>query len=651
MIGTMTIISHSPRFRRRSSPPPHAARPARMPRLRLVLLCVSRLLPVVLQAALVITAVISRSWMLVMMSATSLAMSVATTIESFAGLHSSSLWQQGSQDHSPVAEDADSSDGITTGTRQPGQTVSVEEAARSAIDAEPLARLLGLPETAGMPTGIRGSGASGRTADARCDDRAAHAQTTAGGIALWRLCVRHWYAHRHESAHLAAPIGRDGRGNAVVLDLVQDGPHALVAGMTGSGKSVLLEDWCAALALTYPPSRLNFVFLDFKGGATFRHLRHLPHTAGSVSDLSLAMAKRALAGLEQELRRRERLLGRHHAARIEQLAAPPPRLLVVVDEFNALRTMLPDYLPRLSRLASQGRSLGMHLILSTQSPSAEVPRTMQANIGTSICLRVRDPLQSSELVGTRAAAALPADRPGTAICAGGGSTLLVRAPLPTDRTAQTCALARMFLTTCCRQNPTPARSLFTPPLPRRYTLERIRGMDTAQGNAGTGPDESSSRRPEGLRPVVIGLADDGVRTHPAVLDPSRGNIAVCGPAGRGKTHLCALLCRLLPDLEMADDVDTFLDPLCDDADATRLRRRLQDSRTRTVYAVRDPRLVRFPAQCATRVFFPTGDRSADMLAGIPATAMADWEQEDLSCPGRALLADDTGWTTIQIADG
>ncbi len=470
-------------------------------------------------------------------------------------------------------------------------------------------------------------------------------------VLLWKRCVRSWYARRQETGTLRVPIGTGADGRACMLDLVHDGPHALVAGTTGSGKSVLLEAWCSALALTYPPSRLNFVFLDFKGGATFRDLRHLPHTAGSVSDLSLRLARRALDGLEHELRRREHLLSGQGVDRLDRLETPPPRLVVVVDEFNALRTSLPDYLPRLARIASQGRSLGIHLILATQSPSIEVPRSIQANIGTDICLRVRDPLQSSDLVGTRAAAWLPPDRPGTAIVRSGGGQLLFRAARPPSRCIDICALAGRFSSSSAGCGHVTARRLFTDPLPRVCHPMNIRRTDISRpdipGTDITLSNNTGKTRRHGM-PVAIGLADDGVMTFPAVIDPSRGNIAVCGPPGRGKSTLCRLVHRRAPSVMAVEEADGLLDPLTDTADARNLRRRLQNKDERTIYAVRDPRLVRYPSQCAIRVFFPTGDKAADMLAGIPAQALTGWEQEDLSCPGRALVCDGAGWTTVQI---
>lgn len=165
----------------------------------------------------------------------------------------------------------------------------------------------------------------------------------------------------------------------------------MVAGTTGSGKSELLISWCMALAIRHSPQTLHFVFLDFKGGSTFNALERLPHTVGNVCDLDLAHAVRALNAIEQELARREALVSAERVSRFDQLSHPPARLVVVIDEFHALRDRLPDYMQRLNRLASLGRSLGMHLIVCTQNPMGQVHADMKANISLSICLRRHRP--------------------------------------------------------------------------------------------------------------------------------------------------------------------------------------------------------------------------------------------------------------------
>src|SRR5699024_10185981 len=142
----------------------------------------------------------------------------------------------------------------------------------------------------------------------------------------------------------------DGSGAPFVLDLVRDGPHGLVAGTTGAGKSELLQTLVLSLALTHPPTRLAFVLLDHKGGAGFGPCLTLPHVAGVATDLEPGSARRSLAALRAELRSREELLAHHGVPDVGALLARdpdacPPRLVVVVDELRALADDDPDLVP------------------------------------------------------------------------------------------------------------------------------------------------------------------------------------------------------------------------------------------------------------------------------------------------------------------
>lgn len=180
---------------------------------------------------------------------------------------------------------------------------------------------------------------------------------------MWRPIVAGWL----DGAHTDVPIGTTAEGIAT-LDIAAQGPHALVAGTTGSGKSVLLQNWCLALAVRNPPDTLHFVFLDFKGGSAFNQLQGLPHTAGIVDDLDIRHAARAIVGLERELKRRERLVAEAGVSSIDRLGNAQPSIIIVIDEFHVLRQQLPDAIERFIRIASLGRSLGMHLIACTQHP-------------------------------------------------------------------------------------------------------------------------------------------------------------------------------------------------------------------------------------------------------------------------------------------
>lgn len=254
-------------------------------------------------------------------------------------------------------------------------------------------------------------------------------------------------AWRERPRSTVAPIGRGVHG-VHHLDLRRDGPHLLVGGMTGAGKSELLRTLITSLAVGNRPDELGFVLIDYKGGSAFDGCAALPHVMGLVTDLEGSLTTRALVSLRVELRRREALLRAAGVDDLERYAvrrahdpslAALPRLVIVVDEFRALAEEHPDFVPGLVRVATQGRSLGVHLVLATQRPSGIVSPEIRANANLRIALRVRDALDSHDIIETDAAAALPASVPGRALLrVGGGGTVpvqIARADAPATRAA------------------------------------------------------------------------------------------------------------------------------------------------------------------------------------------------------------------------
>ncbi len=215
---------------------------------------------------------------------------------------------------------------------------------------------------------------------------------------------------------LRTSLGRSADG-PVTVDLCRDGPHALVAGTTGSGKSELLQSLIAGLALNHPPDRCSFLLVDYKGGAAFAEAARLPHTVGMLTDLDGSTTARALRSLAAELSRREALLAAHGVADLAALPATVAlaRLVIVVDEFATLAEELPGFVPGLVGIAQRGRSLGIHLVLATQRPGGVVSPEIRANCTLRICLRTTDEADSRDVVGTPAAAHLPVHLPGRAL--------------------------------------------------------------------------------------------------------------------------------------------------------------------------------------------------------------------------------------------
>lgn len=302
-----------------------------------------------------------------------------------------------------------------------------------------------------------------------------------------RQAIRHRWARTPPGP---VTIGR-GHDGDVTLDLFNDGPHALVAGTTGSGKSILLQTWLLAMALEHPPRRLTFVLIDFKGGATFAPLEHLPHTDSVLDDFDSAAAFRALVSVRAEITRRERLLADQGCSDVLELDDPPPRLVVVIDEFHALMSTHPKAADLLEHLTALGRSLGVHLILATQRPLGVVTGQMKANINIRVCLRVRDDADSFDVIGVNDAAHLPPDRPGAACLDSGSSVVEFRVAIPTSTSANAEVRHRPRLRPW-----EPGRGL-----PIQHSVNGIRVGNLQQAHRETGDRSQLSSHP--LRAVVL----------------------------------------------------------------------------------------------------------------------------------------------------
>ena len=246
--------------------------------------------------------------------------------------------------------------------------------------------------------------------------------TAAGVAAVW--------ARGGRTTEAVVGLGMDG---PFALDLRRDGPHALVAGTTGSGKSELLQTLVASLALANRPDAMTFVLVDYKGGSAFKDCVDLPHTVGMVTDLDTHLVERALTSLAAELHRREHALAGVGAKDIEDytdLAAkdaalePMPRLAIVIDEFASLARELPDFVAGLVNIAQRGRSLGIHLVLATQRPSGVVSPEIRANTNLRIALRVTDRSESTDVIDAPDAGLISQSTPGRAYVRLGASSLV-----------------------------------------------------------------------------------------------------------------------------------------------------------------------------------------------------------------------------------
>ncbi|MFE7973132.1 type VII secretion protein EccCa [Streptomyces shenzhenensis] len=239
---------------------------------------------------------------------------------------------------------------------------------------------------------------------------------------------------------LRVPVGVTGDGTELVLDLKEAaqggiGPHGLVVGATGSGKSELLRTLVTGLTMTHSPEQLSFVLVDFKGGATFAGVTELPHVAGLITNLAddLALVDRMRAALIGEQQRRQTLLraaGNVDSVReyqIRQAAGgtdvegrplePMPYLMITVDEFGELLSQRPDFIDLFVQIGRVGRSLGMHLLLATQRLDEGRLRGLESHLSYRICLRTFSAAESRAVIGTPDAYRLPSI-PGSAYLKG-----------------------------------------------------------------------------------------------------------------------------------------------------------------------------------------------------------------------------------------
>lgn len=234
---------------------------------------------------------------------------------------------------------------------------------------------------------------------------------------------------------LPVPVGQSSAG-AVMFDFRRDGPHLLLGGTTGSGKSELLRTLAGSLAAVHSPADLQFVFIDFKGGAGLGSLCRLPHTTSLITDLGGDGMARTLASLRAELHRREAALAVFEAADSDSYRAAAKHraqtsshqnehamahLVVVIDEFRVLVDQFPDAMAELMRIAAVGRSLGIHLVMATQRPQGALNADIRANVTSSICLRVQSTFDSTDVIGTGVAATIAVTTPGRAYISKAGA--------------------------------------------------------------------------------------------------------------------------------------------------------------------------------------------------------------------------------------
>ncbi|MFL6117517.1 MAG: FtsK/SpoIIIE domain-containing protein [Catenulispora sp.] len=364
------------------------------------------------------------------------------------------------------------------------------------------------------------------------------------------------------------------------IDLDDDGPHGLIAGTTGSGKSELLRTLIASLAVAADPEHLTFALVDYKGGGALDECARLPHVVGLVTDLDEQLGERALRCLEAELRHREHALrgvGLSHVRDYQRLRdsgrgdlEPMPRLVVVIDEFATLVKALPEFVDALVSIAQRGRSLGMHLVMATQRPSGSVNEAIKNNVKMRLALRLESVADSQDVIDSPAAAGIGTRQWGRGFYrVGAGEVLPVQTALSTGVTPVENGNGRLSLApfrlasgeragaaapgadqdTATAGLPTdlarlveaaqfagysagitPPRRPWPDPLPAVVPLHQI-------GTAARGLQTETT----GL--AAYALADDPDRQaqYPVGWDPAAGNLLIYGVVGSGTSTALAAL--------------------------------------------------------------------------------------------------------------
>ena len=417
-----------------------------------------------------------------------------------------------------------------------------------------------------------------------------------------------WLKNRTEET-LQAPVGVRAGGVLCCLDAHEKGhgPHGLIAGTTGSGKSELLQTWILSMAVCYSPSDIAFLIIDYKGGTMADLFEKLPHTAGCISNLSGSGIQRALVSVKSECLRRQRIFSEYHVTHVNaysglfrrgEASRPVPHLFILVDEFAELKKEEPDFLRELVSVAQVGRSLGVHLLLATQKPSGTVDANIWSNARFRLCLRVQDAQDSMDVLRKPDAAYLtqagqccfqvgndelyevfqagwsgaayaregerPPDRMARLLTRTGRTDPACepREALPESdradgedakRQTQLEAVVQLIKDVAERNGYPSAGQLWLPPLPGRILLDSLEAFAAGTFDGSRWKEPAADRR--GAVDVIVGMLDDpeNQRQLPMRLSfTESGHLAVVGGIVSGKstflqTVLYSLIMSYSPD--------------------------------------------------------------------------------------------------------
>ncbi len=390
------------------------------------------------------------------------------------------------------------------------------------------------------------------------------------------LNIYHRWLENRTYESMRAMVGYKSGNQPLYLDIHEKyhGPHGLVAGTTGSGKSETLQSYILSLAVNYHPDEVAFILIDYKGGGMAQSFEGLPHVSGVITNLGGNATNRALLSINAEIKHRQKLFNdfkvKHIDAYIELYRSgvatePMPHLLIIADEFAELKKEQPEFVRSLVSAARVGRSLGVNLILATQKPSGVVDDEIWSNTRFRLCLRVADKSDSNEMLKKPDAAYITGTGRGYFQVGSdeifeefqsgwSGAAYEPEVPFSDEKNAkvelinligkngvpkkkdkkkksdniqevtQLDAIVKYALKIAKEHKIASVRQIWLPALAKRIYLEEL-----------------ATQKPEGFSlKLPVGLADnpEAQSQYTAYVDfLSDGNLLVCGPSGSGKTSL------------------------------------------------------------------------------------------------------------------
>lgn len=378
-------------------------------------------------------------------------------------------------------------------------------------------------------------------------------------IGQWDIGA-HW-ASSNVIDTMAAPLGIMESGDILELDLHEKahGPHGIVAGTTGSGKSELLVSYILAMAMKYSPYEVGFVIIDFKGGGMVNRLAGLPHLIGSITDIDGDGIDRSLASIKAELNKRKRIFSESNLKdntiseyikkyKCGDVGTPLPHLIIIVDEFAELKQNQPEFMKELISASRIGRSLGIHLILATQQPGGQVSGEIWTNSRFQISLRAASAEDSNEVI--KSPLAFSIKEPGRAYVRVGNNEIFEQVQSgyskvrSADGSYQFEEVIHSIQIYCQNYGVEPLENIYLPALPEKLEYEKIIDCVSHSGSI----------------MCCVGMYDapDQQKQGHLLLNLSTANTIVIGSPQRGKTNLLQTIIRNVAQQYSPEQVNLYI---------------------------------------------------------------------------------------------